>query len=183
LYYGSYLPLHGIETVIEAARLLDHRSPVRFRIIGQGMRSQYIRQMAQDYQLTNVQFAPSVPLRDLPAEISRAALCLGGHFSAIPKASRVIAGKTFQCLAMGKATIVGDNPANAELLTHAESAWFCPMNDPQALAAAISQLMDDPALSARLGEAGRQVFLQKASVHVLSAQIRQMVLDVTGFQG
>ena len=45
----------------------------------------------------------------------------------------MIVGKTFQCLAMGRPTIVADNAANAELLTHAEDAWSCRPNDPPAL--------------------------------------------------
>jgi glycosyltransferase involved in cell wall biosynthesis len=171
LFYGSFLPLHGIQTIIQAAHLLGQNSSIRFRIIGEGLQSAYIRGLSAEMGLKNVEFHPSVPFKDLPAEIARAAVCLGGHFSDIPKAGRVIAGKTFQCLAMGKATIVGDNSANAELLTHAESAWFCKMNDPQALADAIRGLIADRALRSRIGQVGRQVFLDQASFAVLSQQV------------
>jgi glycosyltransferase involved in cell wall biosynthesis len=177
LYYGSYLPLHGIQTIIKAAQLLIQEPSIHFRIIGDGIQSSSIREMAAKFHLNNVEFTPSIPLEDLPGEISRATICLGGHFSHIPKASRVIAGKTFQCLAMGKATIVGDNPANAEILTHGKSAWFCKMNDPQALADSIRELIADRVLRERLGQAGRQTFLEKASLAILSQQIIEMTRE------
>ncbi len=179
LYYGSFLPLHGIETIIHAANLLRAEHGIRFRILGEGIQSAGVRRLAESLRLENVEFSPSVPLESLPGEIARASLCLGGHFSAIPKAARVIAAKTFQCLAMGKATVVGDNPANAELLAHGENAWFCPMNDPQTLAESIRLLLGDHALRAHLGQAGRQVFLEKASQSVLSRQIAVMTLEAT----
>ncbi len=180
LFYGSYLPLHGIETIIQAAALLGPDSGLRFRIIGEGLRRGAVQAMCEQLRLHNVEFAPSVPLTSLPAEIARAAICLGGHFSGIAKAGRVIAGKTFQCLAMGKATIVGDNPANAELLRHGESAWFCAVNDPQALADAICALHAERALRARIGQAARQVFMEKASYAVLSLQVQAITRAAAG---
>ncbi len=177
LYYGSFLPLHGIETILRAANLLRDQPAFRLRILGEGPQSAIARRLAQELRLENVEFAPSVPLESLPAEIARASLCLGGHFSAIPKAGRVIAAKSFQCLAMAKATVLGDNPANAELFRHAESAWFCPMDDPSALAGSIRLLLADSALRARLGAAGRQVVLERASQSVLGGQVVDLTLE------
>jgi len=173
LYYGSYLPLQGIDTIIRAAKIIEGSRQLQFRIIGQGMEFNHIQQLAREYGLRNIEFSHPVPLVQLPHEIAKASLCLGGHFGASEKARRVIAGKTFQCLAMGKPTIVGENPANHELLTHGVDAWFCKMNDPEALAAAIQYLVDSPDLCARLGENAHATFLEKASI----AALRPQVLD------
>ena len=102
-------------------------------------------------------------------------ICLGGHFGTSDKAARVIAGKTFQDLAMGKPTIVGENAANHELLTHGYDAWFCPMSDPQALAEGIRTLAEDAPLRAQLGRNARRSFLERASLEVIQAQVRQVV--------
>ncbi len=180
LYYSTFLPLHGTRTVIQAAQILQDQSPeIHFRIIGQGMEYAAIRRTAQGMSLRNIEFLPPISLSDLPHQIARAAVCLGGHFGTSEKARRVIAGKTFQCIAMGKATLVGDNPANHELLTHGQDAWFCSMNDPQALAEAIQTLMNNPRLRQQLGARGRQTFLEKASYAVLCEQIKCMVKDLT----
>lgn len=175
LFYGSFLPLQGIDVIIRAAKLLEAAPKIRFRIIGKGMEYARIRHLADRLDVQNVEFRLPVPLSQLPNEIAQAAVCLGGHFSTIDKATRVIAGKTFQCLAMGKPTVVGDNTANRELLTPGYDAWFCPMGNPEALASAILTLIHAPELRAYLGRNAYQTFLARASIDVLSQQVRQMV--------
>mgnify|MGYP000342013574 CR=1 FL=1 len=179
LFYGSFLPLHGVETIINAASYLRD-TQVLFRIIGSGDKKSSAVSLASKLALTNVEFRSSVPLERLPVEISGATICLGGHFGTSEKAKRVIAGKTFQCLAMAKPTIVGDNDANRELLTHGKDAWFCKMGDPVALADAIRLLLADKGLRNRLGENARQTFLQRASRKVLSEQLYHMIDTVSG---
>ena len=92
----------------------------------------------------------------------------------------MIAGKTFQALAMGKATIVGDNPANRELLTPGDHALFCPMGDPQALASAVLTLLGDAELRADLGGNGFRTFQERASSDVLSREVGRMVGELVG---
>lgn len=173
LYYSSYLPLHGVDTVLRAAKLLENRA--QFRLIGDGNEFSHVKELAHSIQVKNIEFVPTVPLEDLPREIAKATVCLGGHFGASPKAARVIAGKTFQCLAMGKATIVGENPANHELLTHGKDAWFCSMSDPEALAQSIELLLDNPGLRTSIGHQARITFLEQASTPILQAKLRQIV--------
>ena len=52
--------------------------------------------------------------KKFPVEMSKADVCLGGHFSDVEKGKRVISEKAFEGLAMRKAVIVGDNPANRD---------------------------------------------------------------------
>jgi glycosyltransferase involved in cell wall biosynthesis len=176
LFYGSFLPLHGVETIVRAGKLLENETGIHFKIIGQGFETDRVNHLAAELDLgKNIEFYPPVPLQSLPDEISQASLCLGGHFGPSAKASRVIAGKTFQCIAMGKPTIVGDNPANRELLTHGLDAWFCKMNDPHALAEAILALSRDASLRESLGKNARKTFLKSASTPVLSRQLIELV--------
>jgi glycosyltransferase involved in cell wall biosynthesis len=180
LYYGSFLPLQGIDVIVRAAKLLERRSNVHFRIIGAGIESTRIHALVNELDVRNVSFLPPVPLEQLPEHIQEASICLGGHFGTSAKASRVIAGKTFQCIAMGKPTIVGDNSANRELLRHGQDAWFCKMNDPQALAEAILHLISDPELCVRLGDNAHRTFMKRASIQALSGQLKQIVDSMIG---
>jgi glycosyltransferase involved in cell wall biosynthesis len=174
LYYSSYLPLHGTQVVIQAAKQLEGLA--KFRLIGTGKEYIQARTLADSIQARNIEFVPSIPLTSLPSEIARATICLGGHFGASPKAARVIAGKTYQCLAMGKATIVGENLANHELLTHEKDAWFCAMNDPEDLARSIETLLNNVSLRDTIGIQARTTFLERASTPVLQAQLKQIVI-------
>ena len=177
LFYGSYLPLHGLEYILGAAEIIKKARPgVRFRLIGpypQNIRSIKFPKMND---LTNVDWCQPVPLPHLPHEIEQATICLGGHFGTSAKAGRVIAGKTFQCLAMGKPTIVGDNPANRELLEPGRDALFSPMGDSMALAENIISLLDQPKLCQFLGANGRATYLAKASNPVLQEKLNNILL-------
>jgi glycosyltransferase involved in cell wall biosynthesis len=176
LYYSSFLPLHGTEIVVRAAHLLQEQKPnLRFHIIGSGIESKHIQNLVEQLGVKNVLFSRPVPLKQLPDHIAEAALCLGGHFGSSEKAGRVIAGKTFQCLGMGKPTIVGENAANHELLTHAKDAWFCSMNDPLALAEAIHFLIDRPEISSQLGYEAHSTFLNRASYQVLGEELHAII--------
>ena len=176
LFVGSFVPLQGVDVILQAAKLLDRTNPeVKIRFIGRGMLYPQAVNFAKQNQLTNLLFDAPVPLSALPDQILRATICLGGHFGSSAKAARVIAGKTFHSLAMGKPTIVGDNPANHELLTHDRDAWFCPMADPEALAESIRILISDSERRQRIGAAARQTFLANASLAEISKRIDKIV--------
>ncbi len=156
LFYGTFLPLHGVDVIIRAANHL-RKERVLFQIVGTGQEYRNIVNTIKESDIPNVELLPPVPLNQLPALIARATICLGGHFGRSDKARRVIAGKTFQCLAMGKPTIVGDNPANREIFTHRENVYMCAMSDPIALANAISDLLNSPSLRTHIGMKGREL--------------------------
>ncbi len=174
-YYGSFLPLHGTEVIIQAAHLLKDYPKIYFTIGGKGPRYAAVRQMIEQLDLDNVHLVEWIPFNQIPDYISRASICLGGHFSAIPKAARVISTKTFQFLAMQKATIVGDNPATKEHLVHREHVYAVAMDNPVALAEAISILADNPSLRDRIADSGHHIFRQRFSVRSVSAQLASIV--------
>ncbi len=154
LFYGSFLPLQGVEHIVRAAKLLEGEKDIRFHIVGEGITHARVRRLAEQLCVQRLTFQASVPYHDLPNLIAEAALCLGGPFGSSAKASRVIASKTFQALAMAKPTIVGESPANQELFRHGEDVWMCRMADDQALASAIVELKRNAPLRERIAQRG-----------------------------
>ena len=72
--------------------------------------------------------------------------------------------KPFEAMAMARPLIVADLPALTEVAPDGERSLAYRAEDAAALAAAVERLMDDPALAARLGEAGREWVTQGAHV-------------------
>jgi glycosyltransferase involved in cell wall biosynthesis len=176
-YYGAFLPLHGTETIIKAAALLHNRSDIQFTIGGDGMRLPTVKQMVHDLALTNVELVGWIPLERLPEYIANATVCLGGHFSTVPKATRVISTKTYQFLAMSKPTIVGDNRATGEFLVHGKHVWAVPMGNAEALAAAIEALVDDPSLRQQIARGGHEIFCERLTVSNIADQLADSVRE------
>ena len=177
LSYTTFLPLHGVETTLRCAALLKGR-PIVFRLLGSGPTLGRMQQMAQELALDNVIFAPPVRPDALAQAIAAADICLGGHFGASDKAARVIPGKIYQMLAVGRPVIAADAPGNGELLRHGESAYLVPAADPAALAQAIAALADDAALRARLAAGGHAAYLAQASEIVITRRLLETVVRV-----
>lgn len=176
LFYGTFLPLHGVETIIEAAKIVHKINPkIKFRLIGSSRLPKQILIGLASGQIENLQISPSVPLKALPEIIAGASICLCGHFGESDKAKRVVAGKTFQCIAMGKPVIVGDNRANREVLTHKKDAWFCEMGNSSALAMAICNLLDDQNLIRSLGKNARNTYSTNFNNKILSKKLLTII--------
>ena len=129
-------------------------------------------------KLKNLKLIDYVPFEKLPLEISNADICLGGHFSGIEKANRVISGKTFQFIAMKKPTIVGDNPANKELFNHRKNIYMCKMADSQSLAKGIMELKNNFKLRNRIAKNGFKLFNEKLSRKILSKRLTLILHSV-----
>lgn len=179
LYYSSYLPLHGVGTVVQAANELQDR-PVEFVLIGEGQSYQETRNLAVELGLQNVKFINSIPLEDLASKIAEADICLGGHFGKSEKAARVIPGKVYQMLAMEKAVIASNRGANLDLMQHEDSAYLCRPDDPKDLAQAILRLHKDPDLRRKIAKGGREAFEAQASEKVITESLKSIIEDMVG---
>lgn len=134
-WYGYTTQLQGVEIILKAAKILEKEKDICFHLVGPIKKE--CNNIINILDLKNVKYMEWIPYRDLPKEIAMADLCLGGHFSNVNKAKRVIPGKVFQFIAMEKPIIIGDNPATRELFTNSQKTIFCKMNDEKALAEAI----------------------------------------------
>jgi glycosyltransferase involved in cell wall biosynthesis len=166
LFVGKLIPLHGVATVLEAARLA---ADVSFRIIGSGQ-----LQPLLERRPLNAEHVPWVEYERLPHELHRAG-CALGVFGTSAKAARVIPNKVFQALACSVPVITADTPAARELLVDGESALLVPPADAPALAAALRRLAEDPALARRLADGGLRAYRARASERVLGERWRTLI--------
>src|SRR5579875_2708211 len=105
LFYGKYSPLHGVETILRAAKILqDANAPVVLDLVGSGQTYAEMRHLANSLSLTNVRFLDPVPFAELPERLASADVVLG-IFGKTMKAGRVVPNKVFQAMAMGSAIV------------------------------------------------------------------------------
>ena len=139
LYVGTYIPLHGVDIILKAAKELEKDSSIHFTMIGRGQLKEKSQAMANKLLLTNVTFqdwvSPSL-LRDF---IRLYDLSMG-IFGTTPKASRVIPSKIYDICSSGVPFITADTPAIREVFSHKKNAYFVPAGDAKALADAIHDM-------------------------------------------
>jgi glycosyltransferase involved in cell wall biosynthesis len=163
LFVGKLIPLHGLETILAAARAAPE---LPLRLVGSGQLEHTLADLPP-----NVERIPWVEYERLPNELHRAG-CALGIFGTSDKASRVIPNKAFQALACGTPLITADTPAARELLVDEESALLVPPGDPDALAAAVRRVAGDAQLAQRLSEGGLDTYRRHASEDVLGRRWR-----------
>jgi glycosyltransferase involved in cell wall biosynthesis len=166
LFVGKLIPLHGLETILEAAR----RAPgLRLRIAGSGQLDGLLERRPE-----NVEWIRWIPYERLPS-VLRSASCALGIFGTGEKAARVIPNKAFQALACGTPLVTADTPAARELLVDGESALLVPGGDPDALAEALRRLTDDRELAGQIASGGLAAYQAGASEDVLGARWRALL--------
>jgi glycosyltransferase involved in cell wall biosynthesis len=166
LYYGSFIPNHGVDVIVEAANLLRAEPDIRFELTGDGPCKPVVQSLARRYNLENLIFTDWLEKPALLEKLTGCDICLG-TFGDTLQASLTNNNKIYEGFAVQKPVISGASPALPTALRHGENLYLCSRGDAQALAAAILALKNDPELCARLGRNGYETFYQ----HFDTAQI------------
>jgi glycosyltransferase involved in cell wall biosynthesis len=140
LFYGQLSPLHGIETIVRAARA-GRGEGLRWQIVGRGQDEALLLRLLHEEPLDDLQWEPWVPYERLSERIGAADVCLG-VFGASAKAGRVIPNKVFQILHAGRALVTRDGPGIRELVDEGPGIRLVPAADPERLLHAIRELRD-----------------------------------------
>jgi glycosyltransferase involved in cell wall biosynthesis len=168
LYVGNYVPLHGVPIILQAAQLLG-REEIEFWLIGENhLEDPILKDLLSHSNPERVRFYPWMPPQELRVKIGEADVCLG-VFGTSDKARRVIPGKAFLALAMGKPLVTGDSVAARELLEDGKNAILCQMGSPHALANAILRLQRDPILRQRIATEGGRLFQNHCRPKILGS--------------
>lgn len=129
LYFGSILPLQGVDIVLGAVQRLRDNEDIFFDIIGP-ISDKYCKPIQK-----NVCYTGWLSQEELAEHIANADLCLAGHFNRdIDKAHRTIPGKAYIYEKMKKKMVLGDSVANHELFTEDERHKFVSMGNSEFLA-------------------------------------------------
>lgn len=175
-FYGTFIPLHGIQYIIEAAKILEGRTDIKFELIGKGQTFDEMHDLAQRLNSNNITFSEPIPYSALPQRIARADLCLG-IFGDTDKALRVIPNKVYQTMAMGKPVVTGDSPAIREVFNE-KHLGLCRMADANSLANTILKLKEDEELRKTIARRGYMLIKEKFTPTVIGREVKSVVESI-----
>ena len=106
LFYGKFTPLHGIDVILSAMKILQDKGldDIQLLLIGSGQCDGDMRKLSEELLLKNTKWIEWIEYEDLPHMICNSNLCLG-VFGPSNKAKRVIPNKVVQVLQCGKKII------------------------------------------------------------------------------
>lgn len=142
LFYGQFIPLHGVDTIIDAA-LHPRGQEHAWTIVGTGQEAMRIDARLQDADSAHVQRHDWVDYGKLAGLMGEAHVCLG-IFGTSQKAASVIPNKVYQTFLCGKPLITRDSPAIRELVEQDSAGlYLVPPDNPEALLDAIERFAQE----------------------------------------
>ena len=153
VYAGTVGYIHAAERLVEAmAQLRD--TPVRLLFYASGSGLDALRTAAREANLDSIEFHEPVPLEEL-APVLRD--CLAGvvTLADVAMAEKTRPSKMFPVMASARPVLFCGRGEGARIIRD-QGAGIVVDNDPEQIARAVRELVDDPAAAARAGEAGRR---------------------------
>lgn len=178
LFVGTLIPLHGIETILEAAAILAGRRDIVFRIVGDGQEAGKIEQWKSRHDIPLQWVREWQTSEQVSNEIEHADICLG-IFGAGDKTQRVCPFKMYAYAALGRPIVTGCTVWANEVLTGAGERYFdtVPIADPLALANKISQLAEDAEARKLLARNSRRLYEERLSNKLANEQLASCILS------
>jgi glycosyltransferase involved in cell wall biosynthesis len=162
-YIGTMGMAHGLETIVEAASLLQQAAPeVLFLVVGEGAQKQRICALARSRNLTNLRFVDQQSREKVPAYICASDACL----VLLKKAElfkTVLPSKLLEFMSCARPVILGVDGHAREIIADANAGVFVEPENSTDLANAVIRLAANPALRDSLGRNGRRYVLQHFS--------------------
>ena len=179
-FYGNINPSSGLNVMLDAFKkvfeeITSEKIHIRF---GTGIQKREVQTQVESF-LTSVP-ASSIThhtwldYRKVPNYVHEADLCLGGPFGATGQASRVISTKTFQFIAMAKATIIGKNEAHS-FFVDKKNCLTATQGDAKSLTEAILWAYNNRQKLSAIGKSARELYAQHYSQDKISDILKDLI--------
>lgn len=175
-YYGSFIPNHGTQKIVEAARILMDENQIHLELIGDGPEKALAVQMAEQYNLQNITFTGWLSKPELVSRLQETDVCLGA-FGNTPQSLMTVQNKIYEGLAVARPVLTGDSPAIQRAFEHLKHLYLCERT-PEAIAKAILDLYHDPDLCDVLSREGYEAYLKGYTVEKLGDLVRGYLASV-----
>jgi glycosyltransferase involved in cell wall biosynthesis len=179
LYAGNFARYQDLDTLLDAAKHLRHRSDVTLVFVGDGVKRAHMAQRIADEDMTNVRLLPFVPEDQLcdmltSADVSLVTLEKGTAGLAVPS-------KFYNILASGRPTVaVIDSEAEiARIIEEVECGVCVEPENPRKLAQVLEDLANDPARAERQGRNARRAAEERYSLTHVAERFYTVLRNAT----
>lgn len=174
LYAGAHGMSNDLGTLLKAAFLLKKKPNIAIVLLGDGKDKAALIQEAQDMDLFNVHFLPALPKSAMTDALAAADACLG-ILKKLDLYKTVYPNKVFDYMAAGRPIIIAIDGVIRQVVEQAGAGIFSPPGDPEALAESILSLAKKPAMSRKMGMAGRIYLESHFARNDLAAQLLELI--------
>jgi len=155
LYAGAHGVANDLQTILLAAQHLKDYGDITFVLVGDGKERPNLKQLAEELELSNVEFVPAQPKTRMPDFLAAADVCIA-TLQDIPMFATTYPNKVFDYMAAGRPTVLAIDGVIREVVETADGGLFAPPGNPEALAEAVLTYYRNPDLRRRHGQNARR---------------------------
>jgi colanic acid biosynthesis glycosyl transferase WcaI len=177
IYAGIHGLAQGLETILDAARILQTIQDIHILMIGDGPKKAEIQSLAASYNLPNLTLMPEKPRESIPGYLSAADVAL------IPlKKAEIFKGalpsKIFDAWACERPVLLSIDGEARDLVENVQGGIYIPPEDPAKMAVALLHLRDSPSVRQSMGENGLNYTLLN---HSRAALAEKLILHLENY--
>ena len=183
MYSGNMGLAHAFGEILDAARALRHRDDIVFLFVGDGPRKKEIVAAKEAEGLDNIRLLDYFPREQLHESLSLADV----HLISMRREMTgiVVPCKLYGAMASARpAVFVGpEHCETADTIREAGCGRAIRLDEPEALVAALLELVDDPEAAIEIGNRGRALFLADFDRSTCCASWGDMIARLLGDSG
>ncbi|NLS77781.1 MAG: glycosyltransferase family 4 protein [Chloroflexi bacterium] len=177
LYAGIHGLAQGMETLVEAARLLQDQPDVHFLFVGEGPKKMDAAILREEYGLQNLTMLSERPMSEMPAFLSAANVAL------VPLRKHALfqgalPSKMFDAWACGCPIILSIEGEARRVLEAAQGGLYAEPEDAASIAAAVQSLRARPAEAAEMGLNGRRYVEAHYSRQRMAQRLEELLREI-----
>ena len=146
VFVGRHAPVKGLDVLLRAWALLVRPRGARLVLVGDGPETTPLRSLADQLGVSE-----SVDFPGMVADV--APVLRGASIYVQPSHQEGLPNAVLEAMAAHLPVVATRVSGNEDVIDHGRSGLLVPSGDPQALAAALQVLLDDPTQRERLGRA------------------------------
>ncbi|MCU1737660.1 MULTISPECIES: glycosyltransferase family 4 protein [unclassified Pseudomonas] len=177
MYFGALGEANNIAVILRAAQSLQSDPNMLFVIVGGGMMSRSLKEMASAMELTNVLFLEPVPKSEANAYLNAADICVA-TLQDIPLFQGAIPTKLLDYMACAKPVICGIRGEAQRIMEMAEAGLVFDPDDDQAMVQHIVELCDDRLRASKMGVSALDYVRQFYSAETSQRKMETILYDV-----
>jgi glycosyltransferase involved in cell wall biosynthesis len=167
----------GLEHFLDAAAILAPRFPdARFLIVGQANSDEQEYENILKVRTDQLGLTGRVLFAGLRTDVP--AVMAGLTVSVMPSLNEALSNSLLESMAAGVAVVATRVGGTGEAVVDGVTGLLVEPADPEALAASIARLLQDPALAARLGRAARQTIEERFSIERMAHATTELYTEL-----
>jgi len=180
LYAGAHGISNDLPNILQAAKLVEKESAIKFWLVGDGKEKVNLMKQAEQMQLTNLEFYSSVSKLEMNQVLAAADACIASLLP-IDLYKTTYPNKVFDYMAAGKPVILAIDGVIRQVVETASAGLFAEPGNPAALADAVCYCFTHRDKVLQMGLNGKKCVTLKFNRKDLTEKF-QRIIEETGKQ-